>query len=428
MLTLNKTIYYFFPCLYIAIVICVLFIVVLLVWILLMYYFKFKSKFWYLQPVYHLYDFNYYFYNKGIIMKELPKKNNYTDFKNIESVFIDKLDKDTINVFTSLIQQHYFKNKDNKYFPKTENIIPYLNNPKSIITVFYENKDHNKMSSDIKKKIIGCMTAHPLRVIINNYKIDFYVYYVDYLCVSKEHRGNQIAEKIIQTQEYTQRHLNRNISVSLFKREDELTGIVPMCVYKTYTFDMKNWELHKKTCHIIHNKDFKNYNILLVDSQNIYFLNDFLKTLLSKQKYDICVFLDISDLMELIVTKNIFIYMFMENNRILSCYFFRKVCTFVTKTTEFISLFSSIKNNWDDTIIDDNIFIEGFKLSLKKMVSYYNEKRNYSHLIVEDISDNNIIIKNLKIKTCPDTILPTAYFFYNFAYRPFQSNKVLIIC
>ena len=33
--------------------------------------------------------------------------------------------------------------------------------------------------------------------------------------------------------------INKNIVVSLFKREDELTGIVPLCVYSTYGFPVE---------------------------------------------------------------------------------------------------------------------------------------------------------------------------------------------
>ena len=72
-----------------------------------MYYFKFKSRFWYNQPVFHLYDFQYYFYNKGIIIKKLPEKNIYTDFKNIESVFIKSITEKNINDCVILLQNHY---------------------------------------------------------------------------------------------------------------------------------------------------------------------------------------------------------------------------------------------------------------------------------------------------------------------------------
>ena len=82
----------------------------------------------------------------------------------------------------------------------------------------------------------------------------------------------------------------------------------------------------------------------------------------------------------------------------------------------------------------NKLFIEGFKVSLSRLLIKLNTQNSgsknnltYSHLIVEDISDNYLIIDNLKIKTNPDLVSPTAYFFYNFANQPFSSKDVLII-
>jgi ribosomal protein S18 acetylase RimI-like enzyme len=69
------------------------------------------------------------------------------------------------------------------------------------------------------KKIIGIMTSRPIHIAINNNDKDakFDAYYVDYLCVDKMFRKKGIAPQIIQTHEYNQRHLNKNIVVSLFR-------------------------------------------------------------------------------------------------------------------------------------------------------------------------------------------------------------------
>jgi hypothetical protein len=40
---------------------------------------------------------------------------------------------------------------------------------------------------------------------------------------------------------------------------------------------------------------------------------------------------------------------------------------------------------------------------------------------------NDIIIENLKLKTAPLIVSPTAYFFYNFIYSTFSSKKVFIL-
>ncbi len=89
------------------------------------------------------------------------------------------------------------------------------------------------------------------------------------------------------------------------------------------------------------------------------------------------------------------------------------------KKKEIIDCFSSINHN-----LTNSDFITGFKVALQSIRQKYP---NYGYLMIEDITNNNIIINNLQIKTHPYAISPTAYFFYNFAYSTFLSNKCLII-
>jgi len=44
---------------------------------------RLKYKFWAIQPVFHFYDLYYWFVSVAIIRKELPEKNKFTNFKNI---------------------------------------------------------------------------------------------------------------------------------------------------------------------------------------------------------------------------------------------------------------------------------------------------------------------------------------------------------
>jgi hypothetical protein len=354
----------------------------------------------------------------GIINHELPEKNKYTNFKNIETIIYTEVSDLKINKFVNFVKTHYLQNKDNIYSPKKENILPYFNghNAKSFFSFYSEetilhNLKKGTMIED--KKIIGIITGRPIHISINssvskNTNSKFDAYYIDYLCVDKNYRKKGIAPQIIQTHHYNQSHINKNIVVSLFKREDELTGIVPLCVYSTYGFNVKNWnkpvDLHSM------------YKILEITEQNFHFLLDFIK--ISNSKFDIVINTDISNIIELIKTKNIFIYVILLEDKIISAYFYRKSCTFIEKNLEVLSCFASINN-----CQTDDIFIHGFKISFWKIA----EKNNFKFAAIESISNNNIIINNLILKTIPLIISPTAYFFYNFAYSTFNSEKVLII-
>ena len=377
-------------------------------------YIKIKYGFWVSQPVYHIYDIGYIFYPPGIINDFLPEKNKYTNFSNINTTIFSELTSLQKQRFINLIRTNYLQNKDNIFLPKTDKIIPYLSSHNDKAFVTFYNEDYFML--DIKngktiseKKIVGVITSRPIYIFINNNDKDsnFRAYYVDYLCVDKSYRKKGIAPQLIQTHHYNQRHLNKNIYISLFKREEELTGIVPLCFYHTYGFPVTTWT---KPINMP-----APYNLLEINEQNFHFLFGFIKE--NMCKFAIVINSEVSNLIELIKTKNIFIYVVMADDNIICAYFFRKSCVQIEKGLEVLSCFASICNT------DENIFIQGFKISFWKI----SAENNFGFSAIEDISDNNIIISNIKEKTKPIIVSPTAYFFYNFAYPTFKSNMVLII-
>ena len=380
-------------------------------------YIRIKYGFWYYQPVFHVYNIRYMFSPPGIIHHELPTENKYTNFKNVETIVYAELVDYKLQRFIHFINANYLQNKDNVYAPKSEHVVPYFkgHNTKSFVS-FYKEPE---LISDLKKgtmsnedRVIGAMTSRPIHVFINKGDKDsvFDAYYVDYLCVDKAYRKKGIAAQIIQTHHYNQRHINKNIVVSLFKREDELTGIVPLCVYSTYGFSMRTWhkpsELHAS------------YKLLEINEKNYHFLFDFIQVNLDK--FEIIINTEHANIIELIKSKNIFVYALMEGDAIKCAYFYRKTCVFYEKDLEILSCFASI-NGYDED--ENNLFIQGFKISFWKTA----EKNYFGFAVIENISHNNLIIENLRMKTAPVVVSPTAYFFYNFAYHSFKPNKVLIL-
>ena len=377
-------------------------------------YIRLKFGFWYFQPVFHIYDVGYMLKTPGIINEYLPEKNKYTNFKNIDTIVFSQITPLQVQRFVNLIKTNYLQNKDNIFSPQSENIIPYLtgHNDKSFVSFYNEDSfmvDLKKGTTLSDAKLVGIMTSRPIYVVINNGEkgAEFRAYYVDYLCVDKFHRKKGVAPQLIQTHHYNQRHLNKNIAVSLFKREDELTGIVPLCVYSTYGFPVTTWtkpiELSGE------------YTLLEINGQNFHFLYNFMRE--KSKKFDIVINTEVTNIVELIKSKNIFIYTLIVDDKIECAYFFRKTCVQIEKGLEVLTCFASICE------IDEKIFIQGFKISFWKIAS----ENYFGFAAIEDISDNNIIINDIKQKTKPMIISPTGYFFYNFGYPTFHSNKVLII-
>ena len=213
--------------------------------VLFFIFIRIKYRFWAVQPVYHFYDVYYWFFNIGIIRHELPEKNRYTNFKDIETITTNKLlnddsiMKDKLTNFMDLIQLNYLRNDDNTFLPEKENIIPYFegHNSPAFFSFFWEPDvliDVKTNTTIYTKMLVGAITSRPLTVTIyktnNPDVVKFDTFYVDYLCVKKGFRKKNIAPQLIQTHEYNQCHTNKNICVSLFKREGELTGIIPLTV------------------------------------------------------------------------------------------------------------------------------------------------------------------------------------------------------
>jgi hypothetical protein len=390
-------------------------IAILVFYVIIIIYIKINYKFWSIQPVFHVYNWYYALFPPGIINHHLPDKNKYTNFKDIKTIDYKRLTDLQKQNITHFICLHYLQNDDNIFSPSSKNIFPYFecHNHNSFISIYYEKElkiDLKKSTTEEFSRIIGMISSRPVYISINNGKknASFFAYYVDYLCVDKARRKQNIASQLIQTHHYNKSHSNKNISVSLFKREDELTGIVPLCAYNTYGFHVTKWTKPISLPPML--------TLLAINSTNFYILINFLKT--HSYLFDIVINTEPSNIIELIKTKNIFVNVIMEEENIVAAYFFRKTCTYIEKDLEVLSCFASI-----NMLQNIETFAHGFKISFWNIA---NENK-FGFCSIENISHNSHIINNLLLKNKPYIISPTAYFFYNFAYPTFNAEKVLII-
>jgi hypothetical protein len=302
----------------------------LLIIISIYVYIRFKFGFWALQPVFHIYDIGYMISPPGIINEFLPERNKYTNFKDTDTNVYSELTSLQIQRFIHLIKQNYLQNKDNIFLPNDSNITPYFygHNDKAFVSFYFE-KNHmidtknGNMITD--KSIIGAMTSRPIHIMINtgynsektnnSNNSNFKAYYVDYLCVDKLHRKKGIAPQLIQTHHYNQRHINKNIVVSLFKREEELTGIVPLCVYSTYGFPVTTWTKPEELS--------GEYKLLDINPQNFHFLLNFITE--NRLQFNIVINTEVNNIIELIKTKNIFITAILCDDNIICAYFLHMI-------------------------------------------------------------------------------------------------------
>lgn len=369
-------------------------------------YKKLINKFWYHQPVYHYWNIPYWFYNKGIIQHKLPEKNKYCNFTDIVCNSFDKCSDYYKKEFILLISEHYNKGI---YKPT----IKYLDiRMKTIMPSFYslylKEVTYKYKDKVVKEKeIIGSMLTNPIIIDIVKNEKTVNGYYADYLCVHEKHRKKNLAAKIIQTHEHYQRHNNKEVAISLFKKEGELIGIVPICIFKNYFFSLKEWLIIP-----IVSKETK---LVKTDSQNIYYLYNTI--IENKELFDILIYRSLESMIELIKEDIFIIYMVMREEEILAVYCFQRYENFIQEK-EIITCNCSILFS-----LSKNEFIEYFNNSLYLLCQKYP---NIHYLNIENLSNNNLLINDLLIsyKSFEESI--NAYFFYNYAYQSFMNNKTFI--
>lgn len=383
--------------------------------IIFRFYVKLKYKFWAYQPVFHYYNILYWLYPVGIIDNNLPETNKYCNFINTTTKNFFDYNKDDVKEIVKLIRNNYNRNSDANYLPDkdsfSQHFISHIH--KCYLTVYNDILYKLDKNNNITKKnnVIGVITGRPINITLKKAP-KMLGYYVDFLCVDKDNRKKNIAPQLIQTYEYCQRHNNKESSISLFKREGVLTGIVPLTVYKSYLF---------YTTSIKSQSNLPINNFIEISEVNFDLLIDYID--LNKDNFDCIITVCKSNLQNLIL-KNIYkVFGIISNNRLVACYFFKEnniiyndKCIYENsvKKHSSIDLVLSINN------IDNNLFYDGFCKALEKLKKYY--------INIENISDNNIIINILQSKLLkPKIVAPMAYFFYNYAKRPIESKNIIVI-
>ena len=349
-------------------------IIILYIWI------KLRFQFWSRQPVFHIYNIYYWLFYQGIIQKELPEKNKFYAYNYQTDNYIPR------DSLVEFIGEHFLNRQDIVYKPTIEAMTSlFKQSIQPLITTYYKDN-----------QLVGCITARRLTISLNNYtsptRIEMPCYYIDFLCVHKNYRKQNIAPNLIQTHEYNQREKTK-VLVSLFKREGELNVIVPLVLYKTYGYVIYKWKQEIIT--------------LAISAQQLVYI-------LSRLNHLICKIIpNLSTLIDLVKSKLLTLWIIGNIDNVAALYIFRDTQTNYRKKQCVECL-----GSYNFTLSHD-IFLKGFTSSLSQST--------YGFVFVENLGDNNIINQLLGHQQTPSTVCPMAYYLYNYVYKPIKASDVLII-
>ena len=404
--------------------ICI-FVCLIIYYLILIIVFKIKSKFWYIQPCYHFYDLHYIFYKNQVIQTELPKINSFVSFEKVITYSPDDIQKETFNNIIELLKKEYYHTKNAIYNPTIDSIIPYLsknyyNSYISLAVIPTYNYDTLNTNHIIKyNDIIGCITSKSILITLPNN--EFYSYYVDFFCIKGGFRKLGYSEIMIQSHEYSNRIKTLDIQVHLFKREGELTGIVPVVKYNTYLYDLNDYfNSFNPSSFLFNVKNISHIQtpiLLQITKSNIQILYDYLTEIKNNNIFHFITTLHISNFIELIETKNIYCVVLMYKQKIYASYFLRNTFMEIDKR-QCLSCFASIKDH-----LYDNVIRYSFTQTFQQIIQIIQRKEKFSFLFIENISHNFLLIKDHDYisKT------KTAYFLYNYILQPLKQKNVFII-
>lgn len=412
---------------------------VFFVLIILFMIIKLKFPFWNIQPTFHTYDYwRYFYWTPFIIQKYKPLRTKFCDFEQIKTVpYLE----------CSQIQQKNLENLIQCYYYHTDKVLHIINkndihnilagqNEPSYVSFYTESmfSNNSKNIMDLSSIIlnqypIACITSRYTKVFYKNPKnkneyIELPSYFIDFICVHREHDLKKISRKLLQTHEYNQRIKNPSVNVSIIKKENTLfEGIVPLVEYETSTYYLRNIRYPRLPRH---------FHIDMILNENEGILIDFLylqtHNISKSSQFDVCIIPDVSVLITMIRQKLLYVFCLRKGEDVYGVYFLKDAKTQYDELEgNTLQCFATVMNY--DFIYEERqtqLFYLGFLHGLNNILKINN---SYKILIIEETSNNDILLYHWRQKYSPVFKNKSAYYLYNFILpsSPLSPNKCMIL-
>jgi GNAT superfamily N-acetyltransferase len=376
--------------------------------LLISVYFMIKWRlgiFWPKQPCYHIYDFHYLFQPPHIVDVSLPRENIFTNRKDITTTPFSQLNSVQIDRLVAFLTANYLNEGDNQYIPTKE----------SIVSLFQGHSDPSFLSQYAGEK--GFISSRPCMFGSEP------AYYVDLLCVDPRYRKKGIAPQLIQTLHWSQRHACPSRKVSVFKREQELTGIVPLTVYSTYGIDPVTFETKEQIAAAADATDTDTVykqTLLAASSPSPSLLLDLLEKIRTSRPIHILG--SPGNIRHQLHTGQLVIVLMQpihSNIEVSAAFFFRRTHLRIRRGVEAVSCIGT----WLPSPVTPKLLKSWFLSSFWKAVEQLALGGGECYLILEDVSDST----QLTPFFVKQVISPTAYYLYNYIHPTVASKDVFIL-
>lgn len=383
-------------------------------YLILKAFIKIKFHFWSIQPVFHIYDIQHWLRPNRVICNQLPEINKFVNIVDIKTKNLDEMSKQEITSFCTFIRENYLRNKDAEYAPEESHIMECMKgvNHPSYISIHYRPAfpidSTTNPEINLNTDIYSVISARIVHITLKNVS-SFPLYYIDNLCVNPAMRKKGIAPKAIQTLHYHLRRKNEHVRTFLFKREGEMTAIVPLTTFTTYGYHAN----HIQRVELPH----ASMKLVEVTSKNLSLFVDHLQR--KREIYDCIIVPEVANIYNMVNSGVITMYGILQNGKLCAVYVFRDAATYYDGERA-VELVCSIS-----TCHFDEIFYDGFTQALALCCQEWKATK----VIIDGVGDNQKIINNLFHQTSAHFLSsPSAYFLYNYASYTYPPDKCFLFC
>ena len=372
--------------------------VIFIIWL------RIQHPYWSKQPVYHNHKLIYKLYHPGIVNKIPSPKDRYVDLNSI--MFSNFEDQHLFEKVSTFISTHYKSRDDIVYKPPPGDIESYYSsmNSKSFVSFMKHKTDKYDPSGKIITSdiMIGMITTRPISVILNKSSMSMEL--VDLLCVDPVYRKYNNVPKLIQTHKFHKENSRKCAQIYLFKNENQQHfNITPLCKCVNYAFDIFQWKTPIK---------LKQETILEVTD----FTSDLMFELLVNSKFKNKLYIDIYTLKSCIKSGILNIYCLKVNHTILGVYVFKKSNSYYKNEQVFENICSI-------NLTTNDLFIRGFHHAANMCCV----KKRFRYLVIENTSNNDIIINEVRLSRRPLTEYTVSYYLYNYITKQINPNESLLL-
>jgi len=343
------------------------------------------------------------------VESDIPNIDKYVNLIDIQTIAVSEMTPETVSEFCNFIKTYYLRNKGTEYLPEESHIMEYLkgSNHPSYVSIYRRPKNAFQCNFD-DEEINSVISARILYITIKG-QSPFPIYYIDNLCVNPKMRKKGIAPKAIRTLYYELRRKNTKVNTYLFKREGEMTAIVPITTFLCKGYDISCIE----PIELPHTS----MALIEVTAKNLHLLTDLVK--MKEPNLDCVIVPDLTNLANIINTNSISIYGILESHKLIAAYVLRDSATIYDEEAS-MEIVCSLS-----ACYFKEIFISGFS----KAINICSEKWKCSKVLLEGVGDNNVLAEYIERRHFkPFMTSPSAFFLYNYISYTQKADKCFIIC